>query len=51
MNRQCPVCQFSFLAGDALVAMVVDPYAEDGPDVLWIHERCAPPSERTIEEE
>ena len=51
MMNACAVCLFPFLYGDVLVATVGDPYADDGPEVIWVHERCAKPSEREVTEE
>ncbi len=51
IQTHCPTCSLSFIAGDVVVATIADPFADDGPSILWVHERCAPPSEREVEEE
>ncbi len=45
----CPICFLVFMYDDVVVARVTDAYAAedgDGPDTEWVHERCAPPSDR-----
>ena len=44
-QTQCPVCSYAFMAGEHLALRVVEafPYAFDAE---YVHERCAPPSER-----